>query len=312
MNKVYLLLRNNNIMGPFSIDELLQQHLKSTDLIWIEGRSVAWCFPSQIRELNNDFQKILSSIDNQQTSADKPSGQPTQLSEISFEERVEAIRKKALAYTYQPQVVKPLRQENFLNPQYITKEPAHVVYHSSRRYVTLSQLVASGALTALVAWAWYSGWSPVNPKVASEQAAVVPVNMVSVQSNAAKRELPADTMNTIAVIDSTPLKAHLAAINRKPSEAIDTGNNNGHPTHNITSNEAVGTEITLAPAAEPVQKGSSVETTTKTPESVDARAEEAKEVSGDDAEKKKSFGQVIKGIFKKKKKDKEDDSASER
>ncbi len=48
MDKVYLLLRNNQQTGPYSLGELLQQGLKPTDLIWVEGESCGWSFPSEI------------------------------------------------------------------------------------------------------------------------------------------------------------------------------------------------------------------------------------------------------------------------
>ena len=51
MNKVYLLLRNNNKTGPHSIEELIQLGLKPLDLIWVEGKSFSWSYPSEIGAL---------------------------------------------------------------------------------------------------------------------------------------------------------------------------------------------------------------------------------------------------------------------
>jgi len=47
----YLLLRNNKEMGPFSLEDLVTHGLKPYDLIWIQGRSAAWRYPSEIEEL---------------------------------------------------------------------------------------------------------------------------------------------------------------------------------------------------------------------------------------------------------------------
>lgn len=47
----YLLLRNNMESGPFTFDEVTAQALKPTDLIWIEGQSVAWQYPTEIEIL---------------------------------------------------------------------------------------------------------------------------------------------------------------------------------------------------------------------------------------------------------------------
>jgi hypothetical protein len=51
MQKQYLLLRNNQQSGPYSLNELLQWNLKPSDLIWVEGKSHAWSHPSEIAEL---------------------------------------------------------------------------------------------------------------------------------------------------------------------------------------------------------------------------------------------------------------------
>jgi hypothetical protein len=47
----YLLLRNNRQSGPFSLEQLLQIGFKPYDLIWVEGKSAAWRYPSEIGEL---------------------------------------------------------------------------------------------------------------------------------------------------------------------------------------------------------------------------------------------------------------------
>jgi len=47
----YLLLRNNKQSGPYSFDELKNMGLKAYDLVWLEGKSAAWRYPSEIDEL---------------------------------------------------------------------------------------------------------------------------------------------------------------------------------------------------------------------------------------------------------------------
>lgn len=51
--KTYLLLRNNKVKGPYSIGEMKLQDLQEKDLIWIEGESITWKYPSEIREFRN-------------------------------------------------------------------------------------------------------------------------------------------------------------------------------------------------------------------------------------------------------------------
>jgi hypothetical protein len=47
----YLLLRDNKQSGPYSLDELITKGLKPYDLVWLNGKSAAWRYPSEIAEL---------------------------------------------------------------------------------------------------------------------------------------------------------------------------------------------------------------------------------------------------------------------
>src|ERR1700760_3807022 len=49
---MYLLLRDNKQTGPYSLDEIKAKGLKAYDLVWVEGRSAAWRYPSEITELS--------------------------------------------------------------------------------------------------------------------------------------------------------------------------------------------------------------------------------------------------------------------
>lgn len=50
MNK-YILLRNNKENGPYTLEEITAKGFKAYDLIWIEGRSAGWRYPSEVAEL---------------------------------------------------------------------------------------------------------------------------------------------------------------------------------------------------------------------------------------------------------------------
>jgi hypothetical protein len=51
MQKIYRILRNNREQGPFSLEELVQLSLQPSDLVWQDGRSAAWRYPSEIELL---------------------------------------------------------------------------------------------------------------------------------------------------------------------------------------------------------------------------------------------------------------------
>jgi hypothetical protein len=44
----YLLLRNNKESGPYTLEALVQLGLKPYDLVWVEGKSAAWRYPSEV------------------------------------------------------------------------------------------------------------------------------------------------------------------------------------------------------------------------------------------------------------------------
>jgi hypothetical protein len=53
MNKIYLLLRNNKQTGPHNVEELKLLGLKTTDLIWVEGKSAGWRNPMELDTLKS-------------------------------------------------------------------------------------------------------------------------------------------------------------------------------------------------------------------------------------------------------------------
>ena len=62
MQKIYLLLRNNQQTGPYTLNEILSLNLKPFDLVWEEGRSAAWRYPGEIQSLK-EFVKPTPSAD---------------------------------------------------------------------------------------------------------------------------------------------------------------------------------------------------------------------------------------------------------
>lgn len=49
----YLLLRDNKESGPYTFDDLKAKGLKAYDLVWVEGKSAAWRYPSEVEELKS-------------------------------------------------------------------------------------------------------------------------------------------------------------------------------------------------------------------------------------------------------------------
>ena len=49
----YLLLRSNKQSGPYSLQQLVSFGLKPYDLVWVEGKSAAWRYPSEVDGLKS-------------------------------------------------------------------------------------------------------------------------------------------------------------------------------------------------------------------------------------------------------------------
>lgn len=108
MQKVYLLLRNNVQTGPFTIDELLQQQLKPSDMLWIEGKSNAWAYISEM--------ELHPFIDETKIQNNEALLQPSLPPVDEIEKKAEELRKKTLSfssrYYYQPKNTRQTNQNN--------------------------------------------------------------------------------------------------------------------------------------------------------------------------------------------------------
>ena len=123
MGKIYLLLRSNRQLGPFTVEELLEHNLKPVDLIWVEGRSAGWSYPQEIEALKPflKFETTSTPLFNPASQpmaeqAPKPpsknvfvslpdnvkhssfSEQHSRSTEDDLEKKAEALRQRAQAY----------------------------------------------------------------------------------------------------------------------------------------------------------------------------------------------------------------------
>jgi hypothetical protein len=76
MPGTYILLRNNKQTGPHSLEALLQHSLQPHDLIWVEGQSAGWRYPSEINALKpfvtGENPAATTAHPNSQTAEEKP------------------------------------------------------------------------------------------------------------------------------------------------------------------------------------------------------------------------------------------------
>jgi hypothetical protein len=111
MERVYLLLRNNQQTGPFTIGELLQQQLRSSDMIWIEGKSTAWTYLSEL-----ELTPFVKKIEDIQLP-------PSTKTEDEIERKAEELRQRILASapkTHFPQYTTEI--ESYASPYKLSPE----------------------------------------------------------------------------------------------------------------------------------------------------------------------------------------------
>jgi len=137
MERVYLILRNNQQSGPFTIGELLQQHLLPSDMIWVEGRSTAWTYLSEL--------ELTPFISSQPASEKKP--EPMGKDEI--ERKAEELRKKILSSPPRSFNERKVEVETYASP-FKKEDDIDFVDHSKQKRAQRSLVVGELALTCVV------------------------------------------------------------------------------------------------------------------------------------------------------------------
>jgi hypothetical protein len=331
MEKIYLLLRKNQQTGPYTYEELLQQQLVPTDLIWVEGKSAVWLIPSEL----NTF--IATHTNTKKTNPDavnhggqtvaphRPSGeipwyQKKRSPEDELEERALAVRERAQAaadHSYYP-----------VTPATHTRRRKHMVYQEEdspvllevhtlhKKNVSLPQLIAAGVITALVVTGWYNreALNIVRSQQTEVSQAAAPVTFqVTLPTPSPKPTLSVvvDTLADKAQDTAYPTSIAASSVPVQQIKPVKT-----EVKQNITQEPVAAPALVKSTPAEKkeeivvdtaaatakMEKKETVDTTMEQAEN-NTTAEQVTE------RKKKGLGQAIKKIFKKKKKDNEPDEA---
>jgi hypothetical protein len=162
MQKVYLLLRNNQQSGPYELDELLQLQLKPFDLIWVNGRSAAWQYPGEIQALQ-PYMPITphSDLPYQPIATAAMERQQAQVTKST-----ETIQEQKKVFVSMPRAAsRPSPIENVQPKQIDSEQPLNEVpnhYHRSENFRDAS--VASPAGTLQVEEDSFRNWNQNNSK----------------------------------------------------------------------------------------------------------------------------------------------------
>jgi hypothetical protein len=158
MQPIYFLLRDNQESGPYTIDELLLQRLTSTDLVWVQGRTNAWCHPSELEEftvtysINREKLNEIDPIPGRQSSPRR--NRRTGRGEI--ENRAEEIRKNILSQAIISGSRRLEIQEDESPTSFkIPEERIDLVVHKKRVKLPNPHFLAIGFMLIFIAGAWF-------------------------------------------------------------------------------------------------------------------------------------------------------------
>jgi hypothetical protein len=282
MEKVYLLLRQNTESGPFTLSELQHLHLQPTDLIWIEGVSNSWSAPTILTDQpQNEFRgpdtnDWVSPRSEEGRRAPEQGGSQASL----------AVGSTSL-------------QGSGPSGTYREPEDIELIFHKKGgATVSLVQLLGVAAITALLALAWDNRFALLQTKEDAVSYASTPVVFVPklpepspIQTAAAlvikdsSSELPEQPINKVgnAVKSKKELPNHRKG--QRPKTVVNQS----------AEKEAERLEVKEAPPVVDIAPAKTVIVDTP-PASTPEGANEGEHV------RKKTLGQTIKGLFKKKNK----------
>lgn len=304
MERVYLLLRNNQQSGPFTIGELWQQQLKPTDMIWIEGKSNAWTFLAEL-ELTPFIASSLSEEKN------------TEKAEDEIERKAEELRQKILSSSTSFYTPRTVERESYASPYYLSDNELEFVDHRkerrARKSAVIGELALTGVVVGLFALGIYKGKSFLGERKQVETSVATKLNTNDEHTAQRKHQEPSlmiaapDTTHkldsSIALVKPKLKKTHVVKPDSVAASAISQDNANSAVMPPNKKEDMTG-QIPVEQAAtvkkEDVKKEDAV--VKKATVSSDKK-EDDKKSAQEPGEKKKGF--FLTHLFKKKKKEAE-------
>ena len=333
MNRVYSLLRNNKQSGPHSLDDLKALTLKPFDLIWIEGKSAGWSYPTDIEELKEyvaginqatqtpDFSEINPpSINNEnlfkkitpkkihvslpRTLSQQPFSGEKQAPEFNLQQKADELRKKVQEYAAQsfsrenkPQIKynRSLEavEEDYTKWVYNHKINKKKSFAKKPLFITALFLTLGAVGYLLIQSFFYSA-----PQKVQEDEVQQPFSELSIP-----KELPVETVNlqTEELNTSEKSSQHLVKQNNKTSKIKERKETTTpvHPPLNPSPSKAVDEKKEPAPQNETGVSSPSEEVEIQEPEVATPK------------EKKKTLAEKIDGFIDKLGKKKQKESVPE-
>jgi len=296
MERVYLLLRNNQQSGPFTIGELLQQHVLPSDMIWIEGKSTVWTYLSEL--------ELIPFVASRPASEKKPEIK----GKDEIERKAEELRQRILSSTPRSFFEREVEVETYASPHKLDDDIDFVDRRKQKRQqrsVVVGELALTCAVIGIFAVGIYKG------KAFLAERNKVPVSI------ATKLETHDEhaARNKKIVVASQPVAKEDSAQKVDSSLLATTMKQKPKPLpviHSMDSNKIKINPIIPDPATtetdkkDPVLKLPVTKVIDQTPLKKEAVIPQPKQDDAtDQPEKKRSF---LGGLFKKKKKDNNSDN----
>ena len=279
MEKVYLLLRQNIQSGPFTLDELADLQLQPTDLIWIEGESQSWNTPASISDDGKGF-RGPDTNDWVSPRGDEGRRAPDQ-------------RGSQASLAIEAATVPSGRSGTYRDPEDIEL----IVHKKGGATVSLVQLLGVAAVTALLALAWDNRFKLLQTQEEAISYASAPVIFVP----RSPEHIPKPAATTFIAADSSS-KLRDQSINEVQT-GVKSKKNTSKP-----SGAKAASPVLIQPVQETeVQEMNDAlpivdPTDTKIIDTPVTAPQDGIEEGGETV-KKKTLGQAIKGLFKKKNKE---------
>ena len=300
MYQSYLLLRNNEQTGPYTLEQLLQLNLKPFDLVWEEGRSAAWRYPGEIDSLKIYMTPVESTPETHNAPSKKvfvsmPGKRPVQqvapaTSEEPPTDTDAFIRQKAEDIRLRVQNYAEHNQQHGTRQSFEREEPAYSYFQKStvkKRMHPKHAILLSG-----IGIAAFATWYFISPDNVPLPDAKPPATIISSTTPVVQKE---DETHPVISSDATNEPAAVKNISSHSFKLKPAANKDVPATKVIT------------PAGEPVVIKKEDPPVIVEQEIIPAAGQEnpVKEPAGNKKEKKK-LRDVVRNIFSAKDKEKAD------
>lgn len=294
MERVYLLLRNNRQSGPFTIGELLQQQLLPSDMIWIEGKSTAWTYLSEL--------ELIPFTSSQPASEKKAETK----GKDEIERKAEELRQKILSSAPRSFQERQVEVETFASP-FKKEDDIDFVDHGKQKRAQRSLVVGEMALTCVVVGIFVVGIYKGKAFLAERNK--VPVSVATKlethdEHTAQNRKIVVSPQPMMQKDSASRVGSSLAAlaIKQKPKHVIHAIDSNKIKTNPVIPDPAIAN----AEKTNPIIKPPVTKPVDEIPLKKQAVASQPKkDTVADQPEKKRSF---LGGLFKRKKKENNSDN----